>query len=394
MPIAIVGGGIGGMAAALALARVGRFVLVLEQAPAFGEVGAGVQLGPNAVKVLRLWGLEEAARAVAFAPEAAEVRDAATGRVRVRVPLGEDAERRWGAPYLQMHRADLHAILTEAALATGRVEVRAGFALTEFEQTRAAVMIGGAKGELLTASALIGCDGVRSTVRHLLFGRGRERFSGQTAWRALVPAGDLPAGLVPPVAQVWAGPHAHAVHYYVRGGELVNLVAVTQGPLFSTESWSEPGDRAELAAAFQGWPTQVRTLIDAAPSVMRWALHDRAPLARWSRGRVSLAGDAAHPMLPYLAQGAAMAIEDAQSLAAHLGRDEQVPPALAAYEAERRPRTARVQAWSRRNATLFHLAEPFSSAAFGAAAIADRVTSGGAAARFDWLYGYCRTPDA
>lgn len=384
MEVIVVGAGLGGLALALALARAGIDSTVVEQAPAFGEVGAGVQLSPNATRALFSLGLEAQARAIAATPEAAEVRDHRSGRLLLRNPLGEAAMARWGAPYWQAHRADLHAVLLAAAQAAGRTRFRLGASVAAVEG--ASVVLG--DGERLTGDAVVGCDGVRSVVRQSLWGEGAAHFTGEVAWRAVVPVERLPAGLIRPIAAVWTGGGRHFVHYPVRGGALINFIAITEEADWRVESWSEPGDKAALAAAFSGWPPSVRALIGGADSVLRWALYGRPPLERWSKGAVTLLGDAAHPMLPFLAQGAGMAIEDAVVLARCLQDGEGVEASLARYEAARRARTAKVQAWSRRNATLFHLPAAAAAAAFGAASLLDRLRPGGGAERFDWLYGY------
>ena len=384
MRVIVVGAGLGGLALAVALGRVGIETTVLEQASAFGEAGAGLQLSPNAMRALRSLGLEARVRAIGFAPEAAEVREHASGRLLLSNTLGAAAEDRWRAPYLQVHRADLHALLLDAATRVGGATFRLGARVAGVEA--GAVVLH--DGERLDADAIVACDGVRSAVRAALWGEGAARFTGQVAWRGTVAADRVAPGLVKPMAQVWTGPSRHFVCYPVRGGALINFIAVTEERRWRTESWSEPGDKAALLQAFEGWPETARALIDSADAVWRWALYDRPPLPRWSRGTTTLLGDAAHPMLPFLAQGAAMAIEDAVVLGDALALGGPVEAALARYEAARRARTAKVQAWSRRNATLFHLPAPLAAGAFGAASVLDRIKSGGGAARFDWLYGY------
>lgn len=382
----LIGGGIGGLAAALALARRGVSVTVLERSPVLGEAGAGLQLGPNATRVLFELGLGETLVAKAFAPEAAEIRAATDQRLLLRNALGATAEARWGAPYLQLHRADLQALLHDAVLAAG-CAVRLGASVLRIEQDTDRVRVILSDGTALEADLAVGADGVRSGVRQALFGDGAPRFTGQVAWRGVVPVDRLPPGTVPPVAAVWAGPGRHFVHYYVRGGQAVNFVGVVERD-WREESWTEPGDPAELQADFAGWPPVVRAICAAATSPFRWALFDRPPLPAWTKGRVTLLGDAAHPMLPFLAQGAAMAIEDAAVLSHRLEGASDVPQALKAYEQDRLARTRRVQAASRFNARLFHLPPVLERAAFLAAGVADSLHPAGTAARFDWLYGY------
>ncbi len=381
MHVIVVGGGLGGLTLALALGRAGVRTTVVEQSPAFGEVGAGIQLSPNATRALGSLGIKAEVHAIGFAPEAAEVRDHASGRLLLRNALGEAAGARWGSAYLQVHRADLHAALMKAVQALGLTTFRLGARVGCVED--GCVMLEG--GERIEGDAVVGCDGVRSAVRDALFGAAPARFTGQVAWRGTVSADRLAA--VSSITQVWTGPHRHFVGYPVRGGALINFVAVTEEADWRVESWSEPGDKAVLLSRFAGWPASARALIDAADEVWRWALYDRPALPQWSKGRATLLGDAAHPMLPFLAQGAAMAIEDAVVLARCL-RAGEVQPALRRYEAARRARTAKAQGWSRRNATLFHLPGPVATAVFGAAAALDQLAPGGGARRFDWLYGY------
>jgi salicylate hydroxylase len=336
------------------------------------------------VRALTSLGLEARVRAIAFAPKAAEVRDHRSGRLLLRNTLGEAAQARWGAPYLQVHRADLHAVLLDAVQRVGGALFKLGAKAVGVEDSAVVLQ----DGERPVGDAVIGCDGVRSAVRAALWGERRARFTGQVAWRGVVPADRLPPGLIAPIAQVWTGPSRHFVCYPVRGGSLINFVAVTEERDWRVESWSEPGDKAVLLTAFAGWPQPARALIEAADAVWRWALYDRPPLDRWSKDSATLLGDAAHPMLPFLAQGAAMAIEDAVVLANVLALGGPVDAALRRYEAARRLRTAKVQAWSRRNAALFHLPGSAAAVVFGAASVLDRLGPGGGAARFDWLYGY------
>ena len=383
----LIGAGIGGLTAALALSRRGVKVTLIDRAPELGEVGAGLQLGPNATRILFGLGLEAEVTRAGFCPEAAEVRLARGQGLLLRNTLGASALDRWGAPYLQLHRADLQDLLYRVILNAPNVQVRLGLNVVRIEnQTDGAVAVL-QDGERLEGDVLVGCDGVRSFVREQLFGPEAPRFTGQVAWRGVVPADALPKGLIPPIAAVWNGPGRHFVHYYVRGGALVNFVGVVERD-WRLESWTEPGDRADLQADFKDWPEPVQALCRTVKTPFRWALYGREPLARWTSGRISLLGDACHPMLPFLAQGAAMAIEDAEVLAHQLTATPEPAVALQRYEALRRPRTARVQRASAFNARLFHLPEPAARAAFAAAAVLDQFKGRGAAYRFDWIYGY------
>ncbi len=381
MKLAIVGAGIGGLAAAVEIrTRLGDAVevMVLERAERLEEAGAALQLSPNATRVLFGVGLGEALQAIGSAPERIEIRAAAGARLLYTNPLGEAAVRRWGGPYLHVHRADLHAALLNRLIELGG-EVRTGAALGAVSQDAAGVTLLLEDGSMVAADAVVGADGLRSTVRQALFGPDKPRFSGQIAWRALVPAERLPEGLkLSPT--VWTGLGRHFVHYPVRRGTQINLIAVVDGAEPGEESWRAKGDRAVLAAAFAGWPSPIPELIQAADDAWRWPIYDRPPLPRWSVGRITLLGDAAHPMPPYMAQGAAQAIEDAAALAARLAEGGAIEHAFRRYEADRLARTARVQAASRRNASLFHLPGLLSRPMFAAAGRLGL-------ANLDWLYG-------
>lgn len=359
----VLGAGVGGLTTALALARTGAAVTVVEQAAALGEVGAGLQVSPNASRVLFDLGLEAGLSALAFRPEAVEARGWRRGQEISRAPLGDAALRKYGFPYLHMHRADLVSVLGQACEAEPRITLRLGqgVAACHGDGTPALVL---ASGERLEADVLVGADGIRSLVRESLFGPAAPRFTGNVAWRGLVPAERLAGADVRPTAALWMGPGAHFVHYFVRGGTLVNFVGVVERDDWREESWSSRGEAADLRRDFAGWHPTVRRIVEAAPedACFRWALFDRDPLPRWSRGATTLLGDACHPTLPFMAQGACMAIEDAAVLAACLAgcSRDAIPAALARYEALRRPRTAGIQAGSRRNAMIYHLRPPLS----------------------------------
>jgi salicylate hydroxylase len=356
-PTIVVGAGIGGLTAALSLARAGREVLILEQAAQLGEVGAGIQLSPNASRVLYSLGLREQLEACAFRPQAVEARSS-VGRLVFREKLGAYAISRYGFPYLHLHRADLHALLTEAVTADPRIELRLGGRCDRVSSdsiSASAVLVG--SGERLETELLIGADGIHSAVRESLLGSAQPRFTGNVAWRALIPVDELSGTKPPPVAGIWMGAGAHVVMYYLRRGELVNVVAVVEQTGWEVESWSERGNPNELRAAFAGWNSTVTgTLAAVKPEAcFRWALLDRPPLPSWSGGRIVLLGDACHPTLPFLAQGAAMAIEDAATLSRCLATDASSAEALRRYEALRKPRTSKIQRVSRLNARIFHM---------------------------------------
>jgi salicylate hydroxylase len=295
---------------------------------------------------------------------------------------------RWGAPYLQIHRADLQSLLLHAAASSGQIDIRLGAKVETIDQDEARAYVRLQGGETVAADAVIGCDGIHSTVRGALWGEQAARFVGQAAWRGLAPADRLPAGAVASIAGVWTGADRHFVHYPVRGGALINVVGVVEQRRWRAESWTAEADRSLFAADFQGWPAPIPQLIAAVETPWLFAIHDRAPLPHWSKGRISLLGDAAHPAPPFLAQGAAMAIEDGEALARHVATAADIAAALRSYEDERKARTARVQAWSRRNARLFHLPSLASRGLFGVVAQVDRLKRTAPEARLDWLYGY------
>jgi len=380
--VLIAGGGIGGLTAALCCARQGLDVDVFEQATAFAEVGAGIQLSPNCSRVLHALGLAEDLDAVSFLPEGTEMRHWRTGRLITSNPLGRAMLQTYGAPYYHIHRADLMAVLVNAAEADPRIRLHASTKLKSFEQDADSVQVATTAGPF-SGSLLIGADGIHSAVRASLFGVEAPTFTGNVAWRALVPAERLPDGLVRPVTGVWWGPHKHFVHYFVRGGALVNCVCVVEKGGWEVESWTERGDQQELAADFAGWHHTIRTLIGAMDpdACFRWALFDRPPMSRWGQGRVTLLGDACHPTLPFMAQGAAMAIEDAAVLARCVAAGNDVAADLARYEGLRRDRTARVQQGSRRNARVFHLTGI-------PAALRNRAAGRAGSGLMDWLYRY------
>lgn len=390
MPHALIaGGGIAGLAVALALARAGWRATVCEQSPVLGEVGAGLQMSPNACRALGALGVLDTVRAKASVPAAAHLRDGRTGRTIYRAALGAEAERRWGAPYLHVHRADLLAVLTEAAAAAG-AEVRLGTRVR-----RALDLPGGAALHFedetrLEGDLVIGADGIRSSLRAQLNAHEKPRFVQQVAWRGTVPADRLAPGIVPPEATVWAGPGRHLVTYLLRGGSLVNFVAVEEVASSAElgEDWVAPGDPERLREAYRSWHPDVTALLGAVTETFRWGLFDRPEQVTWAKGHVVLVGDAAHAMLPFMAQGAAMALEDAVVLDRCLASGD-VPAALARFETRRWDRVRRVQAQAAANGRLFHRRTPLGRLlAHLPIRIVSRVAPGLAAGRLDWLYGY------
>jgi salicylate hydroxylase len=354
LSIAIIGGGIGGTAAALSLLRAGFDVHVYEQTCQMREVGAGIQISPNASRVLHRLELAGALARLGVKPLAWHQRRWRDGRTLLRTPLADAMEAAFGSPHYQMHRADLLEALV-AALPADRVHV--GHRITGLVDGGDQVEARFENGVRIRADALVGADGIHSRVRCILFGPDQPRFTGCVCYRGLVPAERIAHLAIPTEAQVWMGPGKHFVHYYVRNKQLLNFVAIIDQDSWAKESWSDRGNIADAVAAYQGWHPQLHDILESADEIFIWALYDRVPMQRWSAGRVTLLGDACHPMLPFMAQGAAQAIEDGAALAACLAQAgrENVAKALVLYEALRLPRTARVQSASANNKIRFHL---------------------------------------
>jgi salicylate hydroxylase len=386
--IIVAGAGIGGLTAALALIRAGFRVVVIEQAERLEETGAGIQLSPNATGTLINLGAGDHLKRRAVAPEAIRVMRAATAREIARIPLGREAELRYGAPYWVIHRADLQAGLIEALEATSDFVLRLGSKVEDYAVHAHGITVQ-ARGSFASIEehgiALVGADGLWSTLRVKLGDRAPPRFCSRTAWRALVPAERVPPQAREPATVLWLGPDAHFVHYPVRGGTMINLVAIVADDR-RVKGWSADGRRADLVARFSVWHKDARALIGAAPAWQRWSLYDRSLPHPWGLGPVTLLGDAAHPMLPFLAQGGAMAIEDAAVLAACLAHHSEEPAVgLRLYEGLRRRRAARAQRHARRNGRVYHLKGP---AAF-ARDLALAMTGGNRLLhRYDWLYDW------
>jgi 2-polyprenyl-6-methoxyphenol hydroxylase-like FAD-dependent oxidoreductase len=389
----IAGGGIAGMAAALALARESWQVTVCEQAAAPAEVGAGLQMSPNATKVLRMLGVFDAVAARAFRPVTAVMRDGCSGRLIYRVALGAMSVARWGAPYLHVHRVDLLEVLSSAARRAG-ADIRGGARVEGYACHPEGPALKLAGGEILAGDLVIGADGIRSALRSQLNGPEAPEFTGQIAWRGTIPAGQLPAGLVAPNVTVWAGSGRHLVTYCLRGGSLVNFVAVEERQEWTDEGWSAPGDPADLHRAFTGWHPDVTALLDHVGETFLWGLFGRPEQVRWVDGPMVLIGDAAHPMLPFMAQGAAMALEDVAVLVCKLRAGGDVSGALREYEERRWPRVARVQQKSIENGKLFHRRPGLARQGhWGLVSAVTRLAPGLAAGQLDWLYGHDATED-
>jgi salicylate hydroxylase len=350
--VAIIGGGIGGMTAALSLLQAGFDVDVYERAAAVSEVGAGIQVSPNASRVLHRLGLADRLAAMGVRPLAWHQRRWDDGRTLLRADLGDAVIEAFGFPHYQMHRADLLRALV-GALPPERLHV--GHLLVDVADHDDRIEARFANGTTVEADVLIGADGIHSAVRQMLFGPQDPVFTGCAAYRGLVPAERLRHLDLEVTAQIWMGPEAHFVHYYVASKRLVNFVAIIEQDSWTRESWTDPGDPADAIAAFEGWHPQLHEILGAVDETFIWALFDRPPLPQWSQGRVTLLGDACHPMLPFMAQGAAQALEDGATLTACLAGEPDVPAALRRYEQLRLPRASRIQALSTENKTRFHL---------------------------------------
>ena len=383
LDVLIIGAGIGGLTLAHALTQRGKTVRVLESAPALENVGAGIQIPPNAVKVLRALGIDKAVTANAFQPRAIEARMGRSGRPVFNIPLAEDAEKRWAAPYLHIHRADYIAALSEG-LPMGTIELNAR--AKSYQQTADDVTVTLANGRELTSQYLIGADGIRSVIRAHMLGPDAPQFTGNLAWRAVVPAARLGEFVPNPTACAWFGPNRHAVTYRLgTQGQRVNFVGVVEKESWQEEGWSLQGDKDEALKDFAGWHPIIRNLLENAEDLHRWALFDRAPLKKWVDDRVALMGDAAHPMLPFLAQGAAMAVEDAWVLADVISSGQD----LSTYQKLRLSRTSKVQAASRANMGLFHKASlPAQLLTYGPMWAAGKLVPSLVHRRMDWLYGF------
>lgn len=389
MKALVIGGGIGGLTAALCLNEAAIDVEVFEKTSALTEVGAGIQLSPNGVKVLAKLGLQDEIEAIAFRPLSLDMRLGKSGARIFSIPIRERATNQYGAPYYHVHRADLLRVLEDALRkrSPGAVKLSKEFVL--FTQNPEGVTVTFADGTQARGDVLVGADGIHSSVRTNLQGEIKARFTGNAAWRFIVPATPELKSLVPPSATVWVGPKRHAVTYYLRRGELINFVGVVERTSWQRESWTEEGEVSALQADYQDWARPIAALTAGIQQCFRWALFDRDPLANWSKGRATLLGDAAHAMLPFLAQGAVMGMEDAWVLSRYLASTRAVPAALQAYEAARMPRTSRVQAGARRQMGLYHKTGALEQlGTYGPMWLAGKFAPGFVNSRQDWLYAF------
>jgi salicylate hydroxylase len=387
----IAGSGVGGLTAALAAARVGFEVALFERTAVLEEYGAGLQLSPNATRVLERLGALGSVERRALAPRAIRILRGRDGSTLSRLPL-ESAQSRWGAPYLVVHRADLQRALVEAIARESGVTLTLGAEVAGLTSDANGVTIGVKRGAIALkerGDLLIGADGLRSVIRERMGLGGREEaiFSGRVAFRAQIEASSVPQSWSEPDITLRLGPSAHLVHYPLRGGAVVNVVAVIESgwrPRKGEDPWDGAADRASLERAFAGWTPETRALIEAAPEWRAWPLYDRASIPAFAADRIALLGDAAHPMLPFLAQGAAQAIEDAGVLASCLEQTRDPVQALAVYSQRRVARAARVQAQAKAQARLYHMSGPL---ALGRNLGMRLLGPERLLRRYDWLYG-------
>ncbi len=388
--IIISGAGIGGLTAALALLDRGFSVEVYEQASALRPLGAGVQISPNGTRVLKALGLEKGLSPVLCEAAAKEVRMWDTGQKWPLFDLGQDSVERFGAPYWMLHRGDLHLALAEAVQARDVNAIKLGCKVCGFSQSEMTVTLHTDKGDA-SGDILIGADGVHSIIRNAMFGSPKASFTGLMAWRGLADMQDLPDELKQSVGVNWVGPGAHVITYPLRGGRLLNFVGVVENVDWKSETWTEKGTVSEAKADFQRWNPLVHQMIDALDTPYRWALVERAPLSAWTAGRVTLLGDACHPTLPFLAQGAVMAIEDGYVLAECLAQAPEAPrDALRRYQDLRLERTSAIVNAAAANTGRFHnaaLSKPDKAVAYVEKEWApEKVRQ-----RYDWLFSYDAT---
>lgn len=382
-PILIAGGGIGGLALALALARSGRNSTVLERQTEFAAVGAGIQIGPNGVRALQHLGLADALKPLVGAPEAIVVHDGTSGRVLAHLPLGSWIAGRHGAPYWVAHRGDLHRVLLDAATSDPRITIRTGFEVSSLAQTATDVTATDRAGDSIAGSAMIGADGLWSVVRQSFSPQPAPEFAGATATRAVIPSARAGRLAIPAVG-LWLSPRAHVVHYPVRGGSDIAVVVIAS-ETWQGREWDAEADAATLLAQLASFHPSLTAVLHRVTSWRKWALYTLPQLPAWTDGRVALLGDAAHPMLPYLAQGGAFAMEDALVLAGCLCGSENVSGAISTYASLRRDRACRVQAASVRQGGIYRLSPPLSHARNAVLRFAPGAML---MARLDWLYGW------
>lgn len=387
-PLIIAGAGIAGLTLALTLARQGRRVTLIEKRTRIDEVGAGLQISPNASRILIGLGLGPALSRVAGEPSELIVRDGKSGARLASMAQGDAMRQTYGAPYWHIHRADLQTVLLDAVRSLDTITLSFGRGITGLQQDDKGVRIetetANGQHALIEGAALIGADGVWTRTAALLGDGSEPRYTGYTAWRASLPMEEAPEAFREKITGLWLGPSSHLVHYPLRGGRVLNIVA-TVSERSAEPGWSRPGDKASCEARFRHWAQPVRELLSAVPEWNIWSLYDRPPRPNAARGRATLIGDAFHPVLPFLAQGAAMAIEDSAVLAQELGKTDDIAAAFRAYVARRAPRGARVQKEARENGRIYHMHAPLSWARNLALKNTNATRM---AQRYQWLYGF------
>lgn len=389
MHVLIAGGGIGGLAAAVALLQRGIDVDVYERAPELREVGAGIQISPNGCAVLDALGVFEQLRAVSCDPARKEFRLWNTGRVWPMLSLGKTVIERYGYPYLTVYRPDLHLALADRVRALKADAIHLDSAVAGCEQNGQHATLILQNGRRITADALIGADGARSTIRNVLWPDTDPEFAGMVTWRALIPMANVPEHMRESVGLTWIGPGGHAVNYPLHRAEFMNFAATVEGKSWSTQGSFAPGTVEECLQDFAGWHEDVRTLIERAPSLLKWALMKREPIQQWTQGRISLLGDAAHVTLPFLAQGAVHSIEDGMVLSRCLAdaQPADVPRALLRYEHARLPRTSRMVRGATDNTERFHSPE-LATETTASDYLQREWSAAPIDARYHWLYSY------
>jgi len=390
--VLIAGGGIGGLTVALCCLHFGHEVTVFEQATTLGDVGAGIQLPPNAMKVFEALELTDIITESAFRPEAIEARMGESGRHVFKIPLAQQAIERWGSPYLHIHRADYIEALKKVLMKRAPQALRLSSTITDFRQHETGVTLKLQDGAEFSGDVLIGADGIKSTIREKLFGPDKAKFTGNVAWRAVVPIERIETHMPNHTACVWMGRGRHAVTYRLRGGEFANFVGVVERDDWREEGWAEKGKIEDALRDFEGWyPTITQVIESIEPnSLFRWALFDRAPFSNWTEGHVTLLGDAAHPMLPFLAQGAAMAVEDSWILAQEISQSgRSISKSLEAYQDLRFTRSRKVQTASKANMKTFHQRSRLGQLkTYGPMWLAGKIMPSIVHRRMDWLYGF------
>ncbi len=388
--VAVVGAGIGGLTAALALIRQGIGVDVYEQAPELKELGAGVQISSNGTRVLYALGLGPAIEKVGVIVSGKEIRLWSTGQTWKLFDLGGESVERYGFPYMMFHRGDLHTVLLDAIRSERPDAIHLKHKCVGITQDEKAATIRFEGGETVTAPIVIGADGVQSRVRAALFGADRPEFTGIVAWRVLVPRDRVPAGIRMHVGTNWVGPGGHCVHYPVRGGQLLNLVGLLERDDWRVESWTVQGSADEFCNDFRNWHPDIHATIRSGDTPYKWALFARPPMPAWTQGRVTLMGDACHSMLPMMAQGAVMALEDGLVLGRCVKKYGVGPEALQHYEAARRERANQCVQAAIENTKRFH--NPEMADAAGAEAYVTREwQEDKVKARYEWLFTYDAT---